>query len=274
MGSSSSTSTKINPTIDENVSDDKNENGCDFPLEIHVAHYTPASFPLTPVVTKSTIAACRESWTLVLMPVEREDGSSVSGMTLFYTEFYDTLEVIDTMGKFESVLLQHTGGIESKLAKGGILLRIVNYALNVEPESERSRYALYCLGKAHNQKSIRPWQYSIFIQCLLTTLSSRLGSNATFEVMSAWVHLFAFMLRNILPPAIIGLVDETEVNVNVTNEVGDSATTDELFEADRALEMKKIVKRSHANSRGSSAASSVAHSVQVSSRLPPRKMFG
>lgn len=272
MGASTSTSNKIIPTSVENTPDDRIDDGEEFPLEIQVAHYTPASFPLTPVVTKSTIAACRESWNTVLKPVERDDGSSVSGLTLFYTEFYDTLEVIDTMGKFESVLLQHTGGVETKLAKGGILLRIINYALNVEPESEKCRYALYCLGKAHNQKSIRPWQYSIFIQCLLTTLSSRLGSSATFEVMSAWVNLFAFMLRNILPPAIIGLVDDTEVNVNVSTEVGDATTTDELFEADRALEMKKIERRSRGNSRGSSAASSVVHSLQVSSRLP-RKPF-
>jgi hemoglobin-like flavoprotein len=213
------------------------------PLAIQVAHYTPASFPLTPVVTKTTLKLCGESWERVMAPVER-DGIIVSGMTLFYTEFYDTLEVFDRMGKFESVLKQHSGGNDPVAAKGAILIRIVHYVLALDPESEKCQYMLFTLGKSHNHKRIRPWQYSVFVQTLLNTMSSRLGVQATHEVMTAWVHLFAFILRSILPVAIKGLVNETEVDINTSTEVGDSTVTSQLAERDEAREMqRKLTKK-------------------------------
>lgn len=190
------------------------------PIAIQVAHYTPASFPLKPYVSKASIKICAESWEKVIAPVEK-DGITVSGLTLFYTQFYDTLEVFDKMGRFETVLKQHAGGTNTVAAKGAILVRIVHYVLALEPESEHCHQMLITLGKSHNHKRIRPWQYSVFIQTLLNTISSRLGANATHDVMSAWVNLFAFVLRSILPIAIKGLVNETEVDINIAAEAND-----------------------------------------------------
>lgn len=187
-------------------------------LDIQVAHYTPASFPLIPIVTSNTLRVCRESWAKILAPVER-DGVSISGMTIFYTEFYDTLAVFDKMGKFESVLRRHSAGMNGIAAKGAILIRIVNYALALDPESDLCFRQLYALGKSHNQKKIRPWQYAVFIQTLMNTISSRLGASATHEVMTAWAHLFAFVLSQILPVAIKGLVNTNEIDINIVDEV-------------------------------------------------------
>lgn len=220
------------------------------PISIQVAHYTPASFPLTPVVTNSTLRVCRESWALIMAPVER-DGIVTSGMTLFYTEFYDTLEVFDKMGKFESVLKQHSGGMDGVAAKGAILIRIVHYVLALDPDSEKCQYMLFTLGKSHNHKRIRPWQYSVFIQTLLNTMSSRLGSNATHEVMTSWVHLFAFVLRSILPVAIKGLVNETEVDINVTTDIGDSSVTDQIIKRDEVKTFNKKMTKNRMMSKQS-----------------------
>jgi hemoglobin-like flavoprotein len=208
------------------------------PIAIQVAHYTPASFPLTPVVTKSSLKLCQDSWVKVMAPVEK-NGVSVSGMTLFYTEFYDMLEVFDRMGKFESVLKQHSGGNDPIAAKGAILIRIVHYVLALDPESEKCQYMLFTLGKSHNHKRIRPWQYSVFIQTLLNTMSSRLGVHATHEVMTAWVHLFGFVLRSILPVAIKGLVNETECDINVTTDFVDSNMA---MASQQILDVKEIAK--------------------------------
>ena len=52
---------------------------------------------------------------------------------------------------------------------------------------------------------IRPWMYSAFVQTLLLTISSRLGHRATHDVMEAWVNVFAFVLKRMLPAAIRGL---------------------------------------------------------------------
>lgn len=256
MGNISSSKVDIVPEVNETELFHAEGDSDDYPLEIQIAHYTPASFPLTPVVTKSTIAVCRESWQYVLKPIQKEDGTVMSGLTAFYTEFYDNLDMIDTNEKFESILRQHAGGLETRVAKGAILIRIMTYALNLEPESEKCRFALYTLGKSHNHKSIRPWQYAVLIQTLLTTLSSRLQNEATHEVMAAWVNLFAFMLRNILPAAIRGLVDNAEAHINVSKEVGNEATTDEIVEADQVRELKKIEKKMRSR-HGSSANSHV-----------------
>ena len=93
-------------------------------IDVQCAHYTPPSFPLTPIVTKKGMELCKTSWKKILEPVER-NGMSLSGMTVFFTEFYDTLEHFDKLGKFETVLRQHTSGMNGIAAKGAILIRII-----------------------------------------------------------------------------------------------------------------------------------------------------
>ena len=185
-------------------------------FDLQVAHYSPPSFPLTPVVTANTIEICKASWKKILEPVER-NGMSLSGMTVFFTEFYDTLERFDTAGKFETVLKKHTTGLNGIAAKGALLIRIINFALALDPSSEKTKFIVTSMGRTHNRLKIRPWQYSIFIQILVNTISSRLGNHATNTVMSSWVHLFAYLLHYMLPAAIKGLVVGSELDINVND---------------------------------------------------------
>jgi hemoglobin-like flavoprotein len=77
---------------------------------------------------------------------------------------------------------------------------------------------LVILGKSHSRKAIRPWQYSIFVQTLLLTIASRLGTGATNNVMEAWVNLFAYVMHGMLPHAIKGQVNDRELNINTADE--------------------------------------------------------
>lgn len=230
------------------------------PLAIQVAHYTPASFPLKPYVSKASIKICADSWEKVIAPVE-QDGVTVSGLTLFYTQFYDTLEVFDKMGRFETVLKQHAGGTDSVAAKGAILVRIIHYVLAMDPDSEHCQVMLHTLGKSHNYKRIRPWQYSVFIQCLLNTISARLGAHATHDVMSAWVHLFAFVLRTILPIAIQGLVNETEVDINIATEADELAPIDKSLAA-RLNDGRQSARKGAPDTNGAKAGTPVKHAFE------------
>ena len=45
-----------------------------------------------------------------------------------------------------------------------------------------------------------------------------LGTHATSDVMEAWVNLFAFVMKPMLPPAIKGQVVETELNISTSSE--------------------------------------------------------
>jgi hemoglobin-like flavoprotein len=196
------------------------------PLALQIAHFTPASFPLVPIISRQVNKLCTTSWNiLVEQEFEGEGGTVVSGITMFYNEFYKRLAVFDNKGMFEAVLSRHSGSANKIAVKGSILVRIIKYVLAITEDSEETQLALFVLGKSHRQKHIRPWQYSVFIETLLNTLAHQLGIHATADVMYAWVNLFAFVLKLMLPPALEGLTLPTELNVNTSTifDLGDSS---------------------------------------------------
>lgn len=103
---------------------------------------------------------------------------------------------------------------------------------------------LYMLGKSHAQKMIRPWQYATFITTLLNTIASRLGTDATTDVMEAWVHLFAFVMRSMLPEAIKDQVVETELNINTSSEFSAGKIAQEVASVEEMKEMKRKLGKS------------------------------
>jgi hemoglobin-like flavoprotein len=162
-------------------------------------------------------------------------------MTAFYNEFYERLQMFDSSGKFDAVLSRHSGGQNKIAAKGAIILRIVNFVVRIQGDSKGNAMLLFMLGKSHSKKAIRPWQYSIFVQTLLNTISSRLGREATSDVMEEWVNLFAFVMQGMLPAAIRDQVVETELSINTSSEFtgGKIANEIRVLEDDRA--QRKIV---------------------------------
>lgn len=232
-----------------------------FPMQVMVAHYTPPSFPMYPTVSRNNTEKCKESWKYIMdTDVKNEDtGIMTSGITVFYREFYERLEVMDTSGKFEAVLSKHATETNKMAAKGAILLRIVKFVLNIFEDSDQTQLSLYMLGKSHQQKGIRPWQYSTFVIVMLQTMSSRLGTKATNDVMEAWVNLFAFVMRSMLPPAIIGQVVETEININTSSEFSAGAVAEEVEEVEQIKEFKKKMKSN--NSSQMNSARSAVHGI-------------
>lgn len=81
-----------------------------FSLEVQVAHFTPSSFPMLPTINKRTSRLCEESWARILENESEDDNNGkVSGMTMFYDEFYRRLEVFDTKGQYEAILVRSEG---------------------------------------------------------------------------------------------------------------------------------------------------------------------
>ena len=132
------------------------------------------------------------------------------------------------------MLGSHTTGQNKIAEKGAIIIRIVNYVLSLNENDEETQFRLYTLGKAHAKRKIRPYMYSVFVQVMLYTISAQLGTHATHEgtnmssrlvtrntcllmshfysfattllvlVMEAWVNMFAFIMKSLLPLAIKG----------------------------------------------------------------------
>ena len=147
------------------------------------------------------------------------------------------------------MLASHTTGQNKIAEKGAIIIRIVNYVLSLHENDEQTQFRLYTLGKAHAKRKIRPYMYSIFVQVMLYTISAQLGTHATHEgtfitlflsfntlsililnsvpmyipfvhsqVMEAWVNMFAFIMKSMLPLAIKGQTVETEIAINTKSE--------------------------------------------------------
>ena len=189
------------------------------PLEVQVAHYTPAIFPLVPIINSQINKLCVDSWKIICNKREMmESGIELTGITLFYNDFYERLHTVDENRKIESVLSAHSTGLNKIAEKGAIIIRIINYCLSITKNDEQTQFRLYSLGKAHTKRAIRPYMYSIFVQTLLYTISNQLGLNATHEVMEAWVNIFSFIMRSMLPPAIKGQTLETEICINMKTE--------------------------------------------------------
>ncbi len=88
------------------------------PLEVLVHHFTPSSFPLLPLISRDNTELIRESWKkIVKNDIPGENGTSQSGITAFYNEFYERLEQHDSTGKFDAVLSRHAGGKNKIAAK-------------------------------------------------------------------------------------------------------------------------------------------------------------
>mmetsp|Transcript_20151 Transcript_20151/g.20854 ORF Transcript_20151/g.20854 Transcript_20151/m.20854 type:complete len:263 (-) Transcript_20151:440-1228(-) len=190
----------------------------EIPLTRQVAHFTPSSFPLVPEVSKLTVSICRKSWESLLNKTYRNSfGIETAAITVFYNEFYRRLYMFDSSGAFDVILTKYSSkGGGNIAAKGAIIIRIMKFALTIE-NTQECKERLLKLGRAHYQMQIRPWQYAIFVEMLINTISNQLGILASHDVMSNWVHLFAFMLKYMLPTAINGLVSSSEVNVVMHN---------------------------------------------------------
>eukprot|EP01041_Mallomonas_annulata_P014130 gene14130-30084_t len=197
--------------------------GSSIPIEISVAHFTPAIFPLIPVISVKTTNLCRDSWAKILQKdFTDENGTVTSGMTLFYNDFYERLEQFDGEKNFESVLTKYSKGSNKIAAKGLILIKIIKYVLKIEEASPILEIMLQKLGKAHDKMKIRPWQYATYIQTVLLTLADRLDADATHSVMEAWVNLFAYVMKFMLPNAIRNVVKKGECHFDTsTNEANE-----------------------------------------------------
>ena len=150
-------------------------------LEVQVAHYTPSIFPLVPVVDETVNQLCADSWKKIVSKKElqRDDdgntnGQTIAGITSFYNDFYSRLAEVDKNAKIEAVLSAHSSGGMNKIAeKGAIIIRIVNYVLSIKQNDAQTQQRLYVLGKAHAKRKIRPYMYSVFVQCMLYTLAGQ-----------------------------------------------------------------------------------------------------
>ena len=87
---------------------------------------------------------------------------------------------------------------------------------------------------------------------IINTLASRLGSAATRDVMEAFVHLFAYMMKFMLPPAIESLVIETEMNIKTSSAFAEGRVFAEVQQIEEIKDVNKKLKKREKNSSSNS----------------------
>lgn len=172
------------------------------------------------------------------MKFQNSNGIDTSPITVFYNEFYRRLYMFDSEGVFDAVLTQNSKG-SGIAAKGAIIIRIVKFAVTIE-DTPACKESLVALGRAHCKMKIRPWQYSIFVEMLISTISHMLGQAATYDVMNAWVNVFAFMLLHMLPPAIRGLTQGDEFNITLAPSDKEGTTPSRRPRMDTTTDENKV----------------------------------
>ena len=246
MGANSSSIAITDDNNDIRNIQEKLEKKYSVPIEVQVAHYTPSIFPLVPIINPQTNRLCTTSWKLICSKKEKtESGMELTGITLFYNDFYERLKLVDENKKIESILSAHSTGLNKIAEKGAIIIRIVNYVLSITNNDEQTQLRLYNLGKAHTKRLIRPYMYSIFVQNMLYTISNQLGVNATHEVMEAWVNMFSFIMKSMLPMAIKGQTLETEIGINTRSDFSSNEVQSQMreikYEKEKALSSSRSI---------------------------------
>lgn len=173
-----------------------------------VEHYFPPTFPITPMVTPAVVEVCRRSW----VSIKEKQISGTTGVVFFYDQFYNRL--YERTKAFEVIF---DGSLKKK---GKVLAAAMEFvttidAVDIVGTSRRIREVgkMHCRTKGAMQK-IRPWMYSVYLETLITAVSFCLGKEATFVVVDAWVNLLAYVLREMLGPAITGRIDVFEASTN------------------------------------------------------------
>eukprot|EP01041_Mallomonas_annulata_P011958 gene11958-25048_t len=240
----------------------------DIPMQVAVAHYTPASFPIIPKINKKFSDLCNESWQSILDNCTKLENGEVgtSGLVMFYNDFYERLQQVDTSGKIESVLSQGSSSDNKVAAKGGVLVRIINYILMIEDDTKATQSMLYMLGVSHAQKRIRPWQYAVLVQTLLLTIAARLDNKATNEVMEAWVNLFAFVMKSMLPPAIEHRIVPTEVHINTSSDFAGGKIAEQVEVLEEVKNIRRKFSRDTASHRSSEESISLMSARMLTNR--------
>jgi hypothetical protein len=174
-------------------------------MQTLIEHYQPPSFPIEPIVTNKTVQICRDSWqvrwrlkgdllmaggkspsassrctcrpgpgkwhpapkftnTLCTQVIKTQERKGVSGVVYFYDEFYKRL--FDRSEAFNSFF---SGDMKKK---GQVLIRIMEFLTTIDMDAPELFY-LKCegLAKVHSKRTIRPWQYSVFIETVIITVS-------------------------------------------------------------------------------------------------------
>ncbi len=169
----------------------------DMSRQVKLEHYQPQEFPLIPVISTDTHLLTNESWKKI-SDREYEDAETqsgkVKGAIFFYNTFFKLLfdKSTDFRTKFPTVISQ-----------ASVMSKVIAICLSIEYNKlDLQTTQLKELGLKHRYLVQDPWQFGIYATTIHSALKICLDTDATPQVMTAWLNVLAFILRTMLPVAI------------------------------------------------------------------------
>ena len=159
-----------------------------------VEHYHPPEFPIEPIIDSYSQQLIKESWNKIINKNYNSDDAlfgSVSGTTYFYNVFYDQLFI--RYQEFENIF----SNINSRAS---ILGKVISLCVSINIENlDVTKKKLKYLGHIHQKIVHHPFLFAIYATTLHTTIKTCLGEDASLQIMNAWLHTIAWVLREMLP---------------------------------------------------------------------------
>lgn len=168
--------------------------GEDISPEIVLEHYQPHEFPIRPILTVRTQALVKESWDIIKNTTydsDKTQSDKISGVSHFYNVFFDQL--ILRFKDFERIF-------PTISSRADTISKVMALCTSVRvDELDLVKARLRSLGAKHVSIVHDPWLFGIYATTVLNAIRICLQDKATQEIMTSWLHLLAFVLRNMLP---------------------------------------------------------------------------
>jgi hemoglobin-like flavoprotein len=231
----------------------------EIPLAVLIEHYQPYEFPLCPVINSETQDLVRSSWSKIVKTeydcADTQSGK-ISGHAFFYNHFFSQL--FKRLNDFSRIFpdIRSRADIFSKVMAFCISIRV--------EEIDLVRCKLDHLGKMHKSIIHHPYLFGIYASNIHSTLRFCLGEHATQDVMSAWLHLLAFILRGMLPAYFENLPFAGHYNgaVNAVSAINEKAHEEVRY----SDEMKSLKSKMRGNDHTEPASRGENSKIAVSTR--------
>lgn len=157
-------------------------------------HYQPYEFPIRPILTVRTQELVKDSWNNIVNNMydsDKTQSGKISGASYFYNIFFEQLFI--RFKEFERIF-------PSIKSRADIISKVMALCISIRVEElDMVKLRLRSLGAKHISIVHDPWLFGIYATTILNTIRICLAEKATDEIMSSWLHLLSFVLRNMLP---------------------------------------------------------------------------
>lgn len=212
-------------------------------------HYQPCEFPLVPVITLDTQELIRESWkTIVNTKFTSYTGTEMSGASYFYDTFFDQL--FHRYQEFSVIF----NNVKSRAT---VIGKVMAFCLTISRDNLTETEAkLKNLGRMHQGIVTHPYLFGIYATTLHSTIRHCLGDAGSANVMSAWLHVLAFVLRGMMQEYLEKFRKEGFVKYEQEGAINQSV---EMTEHDKAREKQRMVSQGKSVVLGRSIIQSSQH---------------